>query len=337
VVLARASQHDIPAGFWPESLKPIRTGGNVIKIFAAALCITMACSVSSVLAEGFSLDVGGGVLYINKSDNLWGHGKANISSINAKPQSSDRVYPIPAVLLRYRHESLRNTYYLGATHEDYGRLAVGVKHDLDKGAVDAALFYSFMGKEWENPYMLNRTSTNVKSFGLRTGWERIGGGPISLHYTVSAKIVDNDVSGNQNPDLKRDGTTHRLSANYRIQLGETLTFMPFAAYERNFAEGKANRLNVASGGLNLIWKRGNLNWTSRATGHYGVTDSTHPYYGDNRREPGYSLSSILVLKNPLDFKNYFLTCGFIHEQTFSNIPFFEKRSDVTFLLMGYSF
>jgi len=309
----------------------------MVKICSAVLCMMMLCSADLVFADGFTADIGGGVLYINKSDNLWGRGKANISSINAKPQSADRVYPIPAVLLRYRQDSLRNTYYLGATHEDYGRIVVGVKHDLDKGAVDAALFYSFMGREWENPYILNRTSTGVKSFGLRTGWERIGGGPVSLHYTISARIVDNDVSGNQNPDLKRDGTTHRLSANYRIKLGESFTLMPFAAYERTFAEGKANRLNVASGGVNLILKRGNLTWTNRLVGYYGVTDTTHPYYGDNRREPGYAISSLLVLKDPFDFKKYFLTCGFMHEQTFSNISFFEKRSDVTFLLMGYSF
>jgi len=309
----------------------------MIKTCFAALCIIMTCFVSFAFADGFTADIGGGVLYINKSDNLWGRGKANISSINAKPQSADRVYPIPAVLLRYRQDSLRNTYYLGATHEDYGRLVVGVKHDLDKGAVDAALFYSFMGREWENPYVLNRASTGVKSFGLRTGWERIGGGPVSLHYTVSARIVDNDVSGSLNPDLKRDGTIHRLSANYRIKLGETITLAPFAAYERTFAEGKANRLNVASGGVNLIWKRGNLTWTNRLAGHYGVTDTTQPYYGDNRREPGYAISSLLVLKDPFDFKKYFLTCGFMHEQTFSNIAFFEKRADAAFLLMGYSF
>ena len=303
------------------------------------LCLLgMAFVAVQALADGFSADIGAGVLVVNKSDNLWGRGKANIDSINSKPKGETWVSPIPVVYLRYRQESLKNTYYLGATHEDYGRLGLGVKHDLDKGgAIDAALFYSFMGKEWENPYMLNRNSTNVKNFGLRTTWDNIAGTPISVNYRVSVKFVDHDASGALNQDLKRDGTTHRLGANYKVKLSDSFVLTPAVAYERGNAEGAANRYNTAEAALMLIWKRNNLTWSNRASGFYSVFDKTNPYYGQARREPGFAFSSVAVWKNPFGFDNYSLTAGYIHEHTFSNIAFFEKRGDIGFVMAGYSF
>lgn len=288
-------------------------------------------------ADSFSADVGAGMLVISKSDNLWGRGKSSVTSLTDRPKSQTVVMAIPALLLRYRQDSLKNTWFMGATEEDYGRLAFGVKHNLEKGTVDAALFYSFMDSEWEDPYSLNRTSTNVQNFGLRAGWEKIAGSPFSAHYTVSARLVHNDLSGDRYPDLKRNGTKHRLGVSYGITLSESLVLTPSLAFERERAEGSANRYSSPVGALSLIWRQQNLTWINRISGSCAYHDSVNPVFGKTLQEPGYSATSLVIWKNPFDFKRYRLTAGIVYEQTLPNITFFEKRSNYVFLLGGYSF
>ena len=288
-------------------------------------------------ADSFTADVGAGMLIINKSDNLWGRGKASIASLGDRPKSQTVVMAIPALLLRYRQDSLKNTWFAGATEEDYGRVAIGVKHDLEKGAVDAALFYSFMGREWEDPYTLNRNSTSAQNFGLRAGWEKIAGSPFSAHYTVSAKLVNNDLSGERYPDLKRDGTKHRLGVSYTLKLTDTLTLTPSLAFERESAEGAANRYSSPIGAVSLIWRQQDLSWINRVSGSCAFHDHVNPVFGKTLNEPGYSAASLVLWKNPFDFKKYWLTAGIVYEQTLPNITFFEKLSNYFFLLGGYSF
>lgn len=309
------------------------------RFFLSLLLITVI-SLSAVppsQADRFTADVGAGMLVISKSDNLWGRGKASIAGLGDSPKSQTVVMAVPALLLRYRQDSLKNTWFAGATEEDYGRVAVGVKHDLEQGAIEAALFYSFMGKEWEDPYVLSRNSTSAQNFGLRAGWERIAGSPFSAHYTVAAKLVNNDLSGERYPDLKRDGTKHRLGISYALKLTDSLMLTPSLSFEREIAEGTANRYSSPIGAVSLIWRQQDLTWINRVSGSYAFHDSSNPVFGTTLKEPGYSATSVILWKNPLDFKKFRLTCGVVYEQTLPNITFFEKRSNYFFLLGGYAF
>jgi len=309
-------------------------------IFRLGLLIIIMIVLTSPVtsrADRLSADVGAGMLVISKSDNLWGRGTSSIASLGNSPQSQTVVMAIPALLLRYRQDSLKNTWFIGATEEDYGRVAVGVKHDLEQGVIDAALFYSFMGSEWADPYTLNRSSTSVQNFGLRAGWEKIAGSPFSAHYSVSAKLVNNDLSGERYPDLKRDGTRHSLGIKYAIKLTDTLTLTPSLAFDREFADGTANRYSSPGGALSLVWRQQDLAWINRVSGSYAIHDTTNPVFGTTLKEPGYSATSLVLWKNPFDFKKYWLTAGIVYEQTLPNITFFEKRSNYFFLLGGYSF
>lgn len=306
--------------------------------FRLLTCALVLLSVAlSARADNFTADVGAGILVINKADNLWGRGASTISSTTSRPKSETVLMAIPSLLLRYRHDSQNNTYYLGATEEDYGRLVVGGKHDLKKGSVDAALFYSFLGSEWEDPYTTNRTSTSVQSFGLRSGWEKIGGSPFSARYTVSAKFVNSDLSGKRYPDLRRDATKHRLEADYEIAVNQNLIITPSLAFERENAEGAANRYSTPIGAVKLVWRLENLVWINKISGSYASHDAQNPIYGKTLCEPGYGASSLVIWKNPFDFKKCWLTTGVVYEQTLPNITFFEKQSQYFFLLGGYSF
>lgn len=301
------------------------------------IMIMLLTTPAAVSADGFTADVGAGMLVITKSDNLWGRGKASITSLAERPKSQTIVMAVPALLLRYRQDALKNTYFLGATEEDYGRVALGVRHDLEKGSVDAALFYSFMGSEWADPYQLDRSSTTVQNFGLRAGWERIAGSPFAVRYTVSAKLLHNDLSGNRYPDLKRDGTKHRLALNCGFKLSDSLTLTPSLTFEREIAEGAANRYSAPGGALSLVWRQQNITWINRVTGSYAMHDRANPVFGKTLEEPEFSATSLIIWKNAFDIKKISLTAGAIYGQTLANIPFFEKQSSYLFLLGSYSF
>lgn len=301
------------------------------------IMIMLLTTPAAVSADGFTADVGAGMLVITKSDNLWGRGKASIASLTDRPKSQTVIMAVPALLLRYRQESLKNTYFLDATEEDYGRVALGVRHDLKQGSVDAALFYSFMGSEWADPYQLDRSSTTVQNFGLRAGWERIAGSPFSVRYTVSAKLLNDDLSGKRYSDLKRDGTKHRLALNCGFKLSDSLTLTPSLTFEREVAEGAANRYSAPGGALTLVWRQQDITWINRVTGSYALHDRANPVFGETLVEPEFSATSLVLWKNAFDIKKISLSAGVVYSQTLANIPFFEKRSNYVFLLGSYSF
>ena len=74
------------------------------------IMIMLLTTPAAVSADGFTADVGAGMLVITKSDNLWGRGKASIASLTDRPKSQTVIMAVPALLLRYRQESLKNTY-----------------------------------------------------------------------------------------------------------------------------------------------------------------------------------------------------------------------------------
>ena len=304
---------------------------TLLPVIAVSLCPL------SAWAGGFSGRVDAGVLFVNQADNLSGRSSKSIDNLNSKPKSVTHIYPIPMFDLRYRDDALRNTYRLGTPQDEPGSLAVGVRHEMDKGAFDTSFFYSFTGKEWENPYQLQRTETDVRNFGFKAAWENIVGSSVSASYKVTVKDVDRDLSGDLDGRLRRDGFTHRLEANKRIRLNENTTLTPAIALERGDADGSANSYTGGSLSCALLWRQDNLSWTNKLSGSYAAFDETHPVFAKTRKEPGYSFSSMAVLAKPFGMERVSMTLGYIHEQTLPNLDFFAKRADLVFALAGYSF
>jgi len=285
-------------------------------------------------ADGFSSRIGVGLLVINQADNLSGRGNATLGSLNDKPQTITRVYPAPMVELRYAWE--RNTVYYGSATDEPLGIGLGYRRKLDKGAVSGSAFYSFFGREWQNPYLVGtpRSETRVNSYGGRVAFEEIGGTPLTLAVKGAVKnIVDEELTG----ELRRDGALLDVDLSWRQRISENWMIVPLLGYQRGDYLGAANSFHGVRFGVGADWLGGDLLIATRIGGSVSDYDEIHPKFNKTRRDIGYRFSSVARLENPFGWRNYFASAAIIHNRSDSNIDFFTTGSLIGLAAFGYQF
>ncbi len=285
-------------------------------------------------ADGFSSRIGVGLLVMNQADNLSGRGNSTLGSLNDKPQTITRVYPAPVIELRYSWE--RNTVYYGSSTDEPLGVGLGYRRKLDKGAVSGSAFYSFFGREWQNPYLVGtpRSETRVNSYGGRIAFEEIGGTPLNLAVKGTVKnIVDEELTG----ELRRDGALLDVDFSWRQRISENWMIVPLLGYQRGDYLGAANSFQGVRFGVGVDWVGGNLLIATRIGGSVSDYDEIHPKFNKTRRDTGYRFSSIARLENPFGWRNYFTSAAILYNRSDSNIDFFATRSLVGLAAFGYQF
>lgn len=297
--------------------------------------ILVLAFTANAQADGFSSRIAAGLLVINQADNQNGRGYATLNALNEKPRSFNRLLPIPLIELRYTHGD--NSVFLGSPVDDPVAFSLGCRRKLDKGgALSGSVFYSFFGREWQDPYLVGvpRTDTRVHSYGARMAFEDMGGTPLTVAVKGTVKaLADEQLTG----DLRRDGARLEVDLSWRQRFSRGWTLVPLAGYQKGEYEGDANSYHGGNLGLGANWQAGNLLVASRVSGSFASYDRTHPVFGTIRRDHGYRMSCTATLDDPFGYLNYFTTAGLVHQRTGSNIDFFESRSLVAFAAIGYQF
>lgn len=286
---------------------------------------------------GFTGRVDGGILAVAKADNLWGRGKSHLDSIHAKPKTVTHLYPIVLFDLRYREEGSASEFFLSTPRDEAGSVSLGLKRTVGFGTATGSLFYQFAGRVWENPYVTEREDTDSRNYGLTVGLEDMGPARLMVTYRATFNDVDRDLIGDLNPDLERDGSTHRLTLGSRIAASQEVTVTPSVFYERGAADGKSNRYHGGEARLAVGWRRGDLSLSGRVSGSYTGYDAVHPVYGRTREEWGYGAGATASVAHVAGLRNVSVTVGIIWEQTLATIDFFDTRSTLGFGTIGYSF
>jgi hypothetical protein len=141
------------------------------------VAMLLLASTATALADGFSSRVAAGLLVIDQADNQNGRGHATLDSLNDKPRSTTRLIPVPQFELRYSWDS--SSVFIGSPIDEPTGLNLGYRRKLEKGALTGSAFYSFFGREWQNPYLVGtpRSETRVNTYGGRVAFEEIGSTP----------------------------------------------------------------------------------------------------------------------------------------------------------------
>lgn len=303
-------------------------------LISIPVTILQFLTISIAGADGFSSRIGVGLLVLNHADNLSGRGNSTLGSLNDKPRSFTRVYPVPAIELRYSWEG--NTVFYGASADEPLGIGLGYRRKLDKGAVSGSAFYSFFGREWQNPYLVGtpRSETRVNSYGGRVAFEEVGGTPLTLAVKGSVKnIVDEELSG----ELRRDGGLLDVDLSWRQRLSQSWVVVPLLGYQRGDYLGDANSFHGARFGVGADWRGGDLMIATRLSGSVSNYDELHPIFNKTRRDTGYRFSSFARLENPFGWRNYFASAAIIHSNSESNIDFFTTGSLIGLAAFGYQF
>ena len=317
-----------------------REGGHIIKRLFFVILLLFIISIPSY-AEKYDITVGTSLAFITRADNLWGNGHKTITSIYAKPKATTIFLPVPFFNVKVtpgRDSPGKGTldFYIDTPLEP-GSLSIGLKNRFQKSFVDVYGFYSFIAKNWQNPYALYRRSTRTEFYGGKITYWNILDTNIALSYRIAFTNVNKDVIGNLNSDLRQDGITHAGTISYSHMLTNTLGLVPEFFYEKGDFDGKSNGYDSYGGSLGLDYRRTTFILNTRVYGRAAKFDKVHPLYFKTRDENTYGATAIATFLNPFGLKKYLLSLGVNGNKTNSNITFFDKYGIVYFAIVGYKF
>jgi hypothetical protein len=193
---------------------------------------------------------------------------------------------------------------------------------------------------WKDPYLtgVKRELTYEYSFGFIVDSDGLFGTPIHLNYMQKHYWLADDVSGDNDSKLRRDGHTDRLKAGYNFYIDENFESLitPSFIYIRAAREGGANAFNgygleISSsieGDRNAFMVAGSIE-----TDHY---DEIHPVFSKHRNDMDFSFECFYTRKH-LWVKNLYLRLGYGFSHIDSSIGFFSETNIRYGFSIGYSF
>ncbi|HOJ71765.1 MAG TPA: DUF2860 family protein [Syntrophorhabdaceae bacterium] len=307
-------------------------------VFLISISLLILCFSRIVSAEDkFQFQVSMGILITNKADNLWGDGYQSLTSLQRSPKAASKIIPFPVFDIKHIRDKGGTEFYLNTTTQEAGSLALGARKRFNKSLIDAFGFVSLISKAWKNPYVLDRDRTTSREYGGKITYYNIFDTNINLSYRIQQTDISDDVIGDINRDLKRDGSAHAPGISYTYKIGERYMFMPGFTYEKGRYKGASNSYDSYELSLGFIYNEKDLNVITRAFRKRALFDKIHPVFGETREEDTYGLSAMINIINPFGFKKYFFSVGAVATETYSNITFFDKYGIVGFVRAGYQF
>jgi hypothetical protein len=332
---------DLMGGTISERSVTVTAKTKGIMRIAVALAVFFGAATAAMAGEEYDVTVGGWFMFVDRADNLWGNGHRKIDSIYSKPQSKAVFVAYPFVDVRYNPAALakeenRFSFYLNTSLEP-GSLSAGGRYDFGGSYLDVYGFYSLIAKNWQNPYVLYRTSTSTMNYGGKITYGNILGSDLYLSYRFGLTDVDKDVIGTLVPSLQQDGYTHTVAAGYRLKAGERFSIIPEVLYELGDYDGNANSYNSYGGAVAAEYRFDILKLSARVYGRKVKFDSMNPIYLETRDENYYGAGILAFYPDPFGFKNFILSVGLNANATNSNITFFDNHQTMGYMALGYSF
>jgi hypothetical protein len=335
----------------------------VIIVFLGVFVSTAYSQPARIPQEsGFSGFVSGGAGLWRVEDNMVkkiGGFKVSDDRINDrddKPQSETSVTPVFNYNVRYTFASTRTQIFLGSELENILRFDAttlfGVRQELpDQSVLGVAYVFSpFVSEVYRDPYAENRdrdgTDRNVN--GARLSYANILGSDLSFQYTYRNIDLDNESSGNQDPNLNsskrgrldRNGDQHDLEVIYSFVSesgGSKHTFLPSFQYSYYDLDGSAMTYNYFRFSLNYRFDV--EKFAISVNGYYGYADydESNPIYGKTREDDRYGFAVLGFYKHIFGVQGLHLNPMVTINRSDSNIDFYKSEVDLFALNLLYNF
>jgi hypothetical protein len=243
--------------------------------------------------------------------------------------------------MRYAFQGSDTEVYLGTPLDESGiALTLGLAQTfIDKSKLDLSVFSKIMTEVWKDPYIagVERDDTDIKDVGFTIDYDRILDTGLNLYYRYNLVDVDEDVIGTRFNDLKRDGIIHTTGLGYMIDLNESNIINPGFEYSMANMDGESNSYNSYK--IKFGYKRMKNDYILNAfvSADKKDYDKTHPIFNKTRDETEYSATAIFTLFNPFDYDKFFTNFIVGYSCSDSNIDFFDKRTYVSGVTIGYIF
>jgi hypothetical protein len=285
-----------------------------------------------------------GPIWINTTSQTYaGRDNRKTASLNDDDDSYDIILPLVLFDLRYRFENSNNEIYAGTPVKDAElALALGVKRYIgNRSNIDLSLYLSPFSDVWQDPYVagVNREETDVFDGGVYFSYNNVLDTDLLFSYSLEYIDVDRDIIGDTNRDLRRDGQVHETTVGYRFDLSDGHFITPKLEYTYADIDGKSESYDGYMLKLNYMLIKPERDFAfsffvSGAKNHY---KKTHPIFSKTRADDKYRLLAVFTLLKPFGLDDYFSNIVAGYFTTDSNIDFFDSRSSIAAITLGYQF
>ncbi len=313
---------------------------TLLPVALLALWTSAAAAQPEGAAPAFSGRIEAGAAYINTTDPLFARGDRTADDLDGPADASGAVLPVALFDLRYRSEASGTEVFLGTPLETSTvRLTLGVGRSWQGvGTVTAAALADPWAEVWKDPYRVGaeRDATGAPEYGGRVGWEGIAGTGAGISYTGMHTRVDDDAAGERLEALRRSGWTHEIELGYQVPLLPGLLLTPSVATAVGDLDGTAEAFRRYEGKLSVLLARERfMAHVFLATGCTRYREE-HPDFGERRHDGSLGGGAMVTVPRLFGVPSLFADLVASYGVRDSNLGFFDARTTVAAVALGYA-
>lgn len=323
------------------------------------LVVTLACllvyhlSMSpAALADGSSssqknyearLDFG--LMYLYSANNLNPQASSRyISSLDDTAKSQTRIMPVPVPSFSYTFEQYDKTKLFFNSRppiDEAGTLALGFglsKPVEDIGTAEIALFFTPFVEVWENPYLVDqaRQETSTSRYGALFRLKDIVNSQFGIDMVYLNDDVDDDIIGEIEPALGRDGSVYALDTKYSFSPVTFLTFQPVVGFRYGDYAGEANSFIKYKLRFRTIYRAGRTLFMPELSYGHSYYQAANPIFNRTRKQSSYGAHLLVSHFAPFGYSNLALQLLLGYKVGNSNIDFYDTRGITSGVFLSYS-
>ncbi len=260
-----------------------------------------------------------------------------LNSLSSRGSRESDALPFIGGSIGYAFARTGTTLSIGSGLEEPLNFTVNQKIGA-AGQLSMSAFYT-EEEVWKNPYLTGvvREKTDAESVGLSVTWEDIFSTGIWLSIEQMYVDVDQDLIGQNQADLRRDGTDSTVGVGFSLPLGEKSMLTTSINYMELDRDGESNSAKGFGGSLAHSIEFRKLSLETAISYSQIDYDKIHQVFNKTREETSYGISHTVVYAAPFNFEDWALIGMAAYSETDANIAFFDSSGVIVGTGLSYSF
>jgi len=228
---------------------------------------------------------------------------------------------------------------LGVGIRTEGPFYLSLSHKFE-GLGEMTLSALYEKKEvWQNPYLVgvNRSRTDFESFGFSADMKQILGTGMRIVFKQMNVDIADDLIGQAEPALRRDGTDTTLGIGYDWNLGAGGVLSSGLSHIWFDRDGAGNTGCAYVAELKHVVETGRLTFSSDLEFKEAQFDAIHPVFNKKRQESTFTISEMISFAEPLGYENWSIFVVAAYSATDSNSTFFDSSGLLSGAGISYKF
>ncbi len=301
--------------------------------------VVMAAQEADASARGWFGDIqaGGGVISSHPSGLEVFDDNERLDSLTEEGSRQSEGFGLIGGEIGYAFKNSGTTLLVGGSMNDPLHISLGREAD-GWGQVTLSALYK-AEKVWKNPYLIevDRDETDAESIGYSLSWDNILHTGLGVYFEQMHIDIKQDLIGQLESDLQRDGIDTTLGLSYAWNLGAGGVLTAGVSYVRIDRDGGGNSGNGYAAELNhvLEWRR--FSFASDLELIATEFDDIHPVFNKKREEAGVSIFETISFAEPFGLDNFYLFGIAGYSGTDADLTFFDSSSFIVATGVGYRF